>query len=158
MSEPRSEPPNRPTNTPSQQASSQPYVIVEGAGTLFAIQQGAVREVVPARMLTRLPGAPAAVRGLLNVRGALVTVVDLATRFGRGAVVDDEPSVVIVVTESRVLGLLVDDVIDVQAYSADDFIPSGLEPADPALTGMGHFVGRIVLSVDLQELARQTFA
>lgn len=158
MSDPRSQSPNQPSGQPSQHGASQPYVIVEGAGTLFAIQQGAVREVVPARMLTRLPGAPAAVRGLLNVRGALVTVVDLATRFGRGAAVDDEPSVVIVVTESRVLGLLVDDVIDVQAYSADDFIPSGLEPADPALTGMGHFVGRIVLSVDLQELARQTFA
>lgn len=140
------------------EVASRPYVIVEGAGTLFAIEQGAVREVVPARALTRLPGAPAAVRGLLNVRGTLVTVVDLATRFGRGTSMEEAPSVVIVVTESRTLGLLVDDVIDVQAYSADDFIATGLEPADPALAGMGHFVGRIVLSVDLQELARQTFA
>ncbi|MCC6928532.1 MAG: purine-binding chemotaxis protein CheW [Gemmatimonadaceae bacterium] len=140
------------------QGASQPHVIVEGAGTLFAIEQGAVREVVPARALTRLPGASAAVRGLLNVRGTLVTVVDLATRFARGTSAGEELSVVIVVTQSRTLGLLVNDVIDVQAYSADDFVPTGLEPPDPALRGMGHFDGRIVLSVDLQELARQTFA
>ncbi|HNV74784.1 MAG: purine-binding chemotaxis protein CheW [Gemmatimonadetes bacterium] len=137
---------------------SQSYVIVEGAGALFAVPQAQVREIVPARQITRLPGAPASVRGLLNVRGTLVTVVDLATRFGRGKSVGDDPSVVIAVTESRTLGLLVDDVLDVQAYSAADFVAATVEPADKSLVGMGHFGDRIVLAVDLQELARQTLA
>ena len=87
-----------------------------------------------------------------------MTVIDLATRFGRGGASDAEASVVITVTESRTLGLLVDDVIDVQAYSAEDFVAASVDPPDRALVGMGHFDGRIVLSVDLQELSRQTFA
>lgn len=137
---------------------SRPFVIVESAKVLYALDQSMVREIVPARHITRLPGAPAAVRGILNVRGTLITVVDLASRFGRGRAEADELSVVIAVTESRTLGLLVDDVLDVQAYSADDLVPATGEPMERALMGMGHFGDRVVLAVDLQELAKQTLA
>lgn len=137
---------------------SRPFVIVESAKVLYALDQALVREIVPARHITRLPGAPAAVRGILNVRGTLITVVDLASRFGRGRAEADELSVVIAVTESRTLGLLVDDVLDVQAYSADELVPANVEPVERALMGMGHFGDRVVLAVDLQELAKQTLA
>lgn len=137
---------------------SRPFVIVESATLLYALDQAMVREIVPARHITRLPGAPAAVRGILNVRGTLITVVDLAARFGRGRAEADERSVVIAVTESRTLGLLVDDVVDVQAYSADDLVPVTGEVTERALMGMGHFGDRVVLAVDLQELAKQTLA
>lgn len=137
---------------------SRPFVIVESAKVLYALDQSLVREIVPARHITRLPGAPPAVRGILNVRGTLVTVVDLASRFGRGRAAAEELSVVIAVTESRTLGLLVDDVLDVQAYSADELVSAGAEPVERALMGMGHFGDRVVLAVDLQELAKQTLA
>lgn len=137
---------------------SRPFVIVESARVLYALDQAMVREIVPARHITRLPGAPPAVRGILNVRGTLITVVDLASRFGRGRAEADELSVVIAVTESRTLGLLVDDVLDVQAYSADELVPANVEPVERALMGMGHFGDRVVLAVDLQELAKQTLA
>jgi purine-binding chemotaxis protein CheW len=137
---------------------SRTFLIVEGGGALFAVDQAVVREIVPARHITRLPGAPAAVRGLLNVRGTLVTIVDLATRFGRGRADSPEPSVVIAVTPARTLGLLVDDVHDVQLFGPDDLVPVPADPADPAVAGLGHFGDRVVLAVELQELARQTFA
>jgi purine-binding chemotaxis protein CheW len=132
--------------------------VVEGSGTLFAVEQSLVREIVPARQITRLPGAPPAVRGLLNVRGTLVTVVDLATRFGRGRALADDASVVIAVTASRTLGLLVDDVHDVQEFDRDDLVVPPTDPPDLAVAGLGHFGERVVLAVELQELARQTFA
>jgi purine-binding chemotaxis protein CheW len=137
---------------------SRTFLIVEGGGTLFGVDQALVREIVPARQITRLPGAPAAVRGLLNVRGTLVTIVDLATRFGRGRAESEEPSVVIAVTTARTLGLLVDDVHDVQLFGPDDLLPTLLDPPDPAVAGLGHFGDRVVLAVELEELARQTFA
>jgi len=137
---------------------SRAFLVVEGSGTLFALEQSLVREIVPARQITRLPGAPPAVRGLLNVRGTLVTVVDLATRFGQGRSAADDASVVIAVTSSRTLGLLVDDVHDVQDFERDDLVVPPTDPPDPAVAGLGHFGERVVLAVELQELARQTFA
>lgn len=134
------------------------FLVVEGSGTLFALEQSLVREIVPARHITRLPGAPPAVRGLLNVRGTLVTVVDLATRFAQGRSVAEDASVVIAVTPSRTLGLLVDDVHDVQDYAREDLVVPPTDPPDPAVAGLGHFGERVVLAVELQELARQTFA
>lgn len=137
---------------------SRAFLVVEGSGTLFALEQSLVREIVPARQITRLPGAPPAVRGLLNVRGTLVTVVDLATRFGQGRSAADDASVVIAVTSSRTLGLLVDDVHDVQDFERDDLVVPPTDRPDPAVAGLGHFGERVVLAVELQELARQTFA
>lgn len=134
------------------------YLVVEGGDTLFALARDTVREVVPARTFTRLPGAPAAVRGLLNVRGSLVTVVDIAERFEHGRVTKEDASVVIGVTNGRTLGLLVDDVHEVTEFADGDFVPPDAESTDSAVMGLGHFGGRIVLAVDLQELARQTLA
>ena len=137
---------------------SRPFLIVEAGGTLFGLEQALIREIVPARMITRLPGAPAAVRGLLNVRGTLVTVVDLAVRFGAGRTANDDASVVVAASQSRSLGLLVDEVHDVQSFADDALLPSPAELADLAIAGLGHFGERIVLAVELHELARQTLA
>ena len=48
-----------------------------------------MREIVPIRHATRLPGAPSYVRGLINLRGAIVTVIDLATRLAGSAAVPE---------------------------------------------------------------------
>jgi purine-binding chemotaxis protein CheW len=58
-----------------------------------------VREIVRGRPLARLPGAPAWVRGIMNLRGTLITVVDLSARLG--ASVGGPPRVVIVVEGAR---------------------------------------------------------
>ncbi len=136
----------------------EPFVIVEGGATCFGVPQRLVREIVPARRLTRLPGAPAPVRGLLNVRGAMVTVLDLAAHFGVGESVEPDAPVVITVTGTRTLGLLVDDVLDVVPLAEGALLPAA--PADRArgTSGLGHFGDRIVLAVDLQELARLVLA
>lgn len=137
-----------------------PFLIVEGGGTLFALEQSLVREIVPFNALTRLPGAPPYVSGLANVRGTLVTVVNLSRRFG-GAPIDatnDQGSIVIAVTGERLLGLLVDDVHEVAPMSPDELLRHTADPPDQAVAGLGHFGERIVLAVDLQELVRQTLA
>ncbi|MBM4193440.1 MAG: hypothetical protein FJ202_03545 [Gemmatimonadetes bacterium] len=53
-----------------------------GRDVSCACDLDAVREVVRGRPMARLPGAPAAVRGIVNLRGTLLTVVDLSVRFG----------------------------------------------------------------------------
>ena len=58
------------------------YLVVEVGGQRIAWDLTCIREIVTARAVTRLPGTPEWVLGLLNLRGTVLTVVDLATRLG----------------------------------------------------------------------------
>ena len=51
------------------------------AGKTYGCDIDAVREIIPYRRATRLPGAPSFVQGLINLRGTIVTVLDLGTRL-----------------------------------------------------------------------------
>jgi purine-binding chemotaxis protein CheW len=88
-------------------------LLFRAAGQVFAVEAGEVREILPARPPTRIPGAPEAVKGLVNVRGMLVTVVDAARAIGLGAgTYAESGSVILVERASRPVGLLVDEVLD----------------------------------------------
>lgn len=137
---------------------SRALLVVEGGSSLFGVDAPLVREIVSARALTRLPGAPPYVRGLLNVRGTLVTVVDLAHLMAVGTVTVPEPSVVILVTEGRSLGVLVDDVHEVQEFPEDELLPPPAGDAGHLVRSLGHFGSRVVLDVDVRELVRLTLA
>lgn len=89
----------------------------------FACALRAVREIVPERPVTRLPGAPAAVRGLMNLRGTMVTVLDLAARLGETAARQDDGMFVLVEAGPRVVGVRVDEVQDVRPVREDAFEP-----------------------------------
>lgn len=100
------------------------------AGRVYACDVAAVREVVPldARArLTRLPGAPASVVGLLNVRGKIVTVVDAGALLHgallHGARLDGDGThamALIVDCGARGVGLAVERVADVRSLRADE--------------------------------------
>jgi purine-binding chemotaxis protein CheW len=79
---------------------------------VFAVEAGAVREILAASPPTRVPGAAEAVRGLVNVRGTLVTVVDAAAAVGLPAGSHGGGSVILVERGSRPVGLQVDEVLD----------------------------------------------
>jgi purine-binding chemotaxis protein CheW len=135
-------------------------LLLDGGAARYGLAAEHVREIVPARALTRLPGAPSWVRGLLNVRGTLLTVIDLTARLEGRAATAPDPSVVIVEAGDRPLGLLVDDVGEVEELPEE-----GITPA-PATSGeaialvaeLGHFGDRIVCLVDVQQLVRLTLA
>ena len=75
-----------------------------------AVEVRAVREVLPAQPATRVPGAPPAVTGLVNVRGALVPLVD--GRQALGAEAREGGSIILLEVAERTVGLLVDEVVD----------------------------------------------
>ncbi len=109
-------------------------------GRVFAVDAGAVREILPATPPTRIPGSPAAVRGLVNVRGTLVTVVDVGVALGveavRGEPADGEEgsagkTLVLVERSSRAIGLIVDDVLDLVTVDDDALTAGGAVPGVP---------------------------
>lgn len=85
----------------------------------LAVPMHAAREVVPERALTRLPGAPPWVAGLLNLRGRVVTVIDLAVQRGGAA---SRGPVVVVESDGRRFGLRVAKVLGVQALDGREVV------------------------------------
>lgn len=82
-------------------------------GRRFACALVAVREIVPFGRVTRLPGAPPAVAGVCNVRGQVITVLDLGVRLADGPVDRVEGAVLLLEHGGKVLGAGVDDLRDV---------------------------------------------
>ncbi len=91
-------------------------------GQVLAVEADAVREILPALPATRIPGAPRAVRGLVNVRGTLVPVVDAAVAAGLGTEGEGEGkgggTVILVERNGRAVGLEVEEVLDLVSVSA----------------------------------------
>src|SRR5438132_7996946 len=80
-------------------------------GMLFGVEVKKVQEVIRYQPITRVPLAAPAVRGLINLRGQIVTALDLRQRLElRPRPADKLPTNVVVQTADGVLSLLVDDI------------------------------------------------
>jgi purine-binding chemotaxis protein CheW len=83
-------------------------------GLFFAVEVEKVQEVIRYQEMTRVPLAPPVVRGLINLRGHIVTAVDLRRRLGlRERAADQLPMNVVVRSEDGAVSLLVDEIGDV---------------------------------------------
>ena len=130
----------------------------------YAISILRVREIIEYETVTRVPNMPASIRGVINLRGAVVPVVDLALRFGlRDIQVTKRTCVIIVEVEAGsdrlVMGLMADSVSQVI-----DLPPADIE-APPAfgtrvrvdfLKGLGKIGKKFVLILDLDRALSNT--
>ena len=90
----------------------------------YGVQITAVREIKGWSQITHLPKQPEYVRGVLNLRGIMVPIIDLRCRFGEGLTEATPLHIVIVVqVESRIVGLLADRVSDIISFE-----PSQIQP------------------------------
>src|SRR4051794_10190615 len=81
------------------------------AGLLLGVEVLQVQEVIRYQEMTRVPLAPAEVRGLINLRGQIVTAIDLRRRLGLPDRAEHEqPMNVVVRTSDGVISLLVDEI------------------------------------------------
>jgi purine-binding chemotaxis protein CheW len=98
----------------------------------------AVREIVRAVAITRLPGAPAIVEGVIDVRGTLTPVLDLRARFGvPPRAPDPSEQMVLVATGTRTVACRVDRTLSIAELDADAVAePDGLAAASRAAAGV----------------------
>jgi len=93
-------------------------------GLFFGVEVEKVQEVIRHQEQTPVPLAPAVVGGLINLRGQIVTAVDLRRRLELSERTKDEKSMNVVVrTEDGVVSLLVDEIGDVVEVDAQGFEP-----------------------------------
>ncbi len=122
----------------------------------YGIDIMAVREIKGWSATTAIPQSPGWIRGVINLRGVIVPILDLRARFGQAPT---EPTpmhvVVIIQTGTRTAGLLVDAVSDIVAVAPGDIRPVpeiGAEGAERLLSGLVPLERGMVALVSLDEL------
>ena len=132
------------------------------AGT-YGIELDAVREIIPYRGATRLPGAPPHVAGLVNVRGALVTVIDLGALLEGSPSARERSSVMLVEHGAKVVGTAVDEVLDVRRVVDVEIDDNGTDMAvDAAVRAIGRLGGGkdggVITLLDIHDVISRVLA
>jgi purine-binding chemotaxis protein CheW len=124
-------------------------------GDLYGVEVEHVQEVLKSQGLTRVPLAPPAVAGLINLRGQVVTAIELRERLGRPPRPEGTDAVVIVVRlHGEAVSLLVDSIADVVDVDASDFEtpPDTLDgQARELIRGAYKLDGQLLLALDVQK-------
>jgi purine-binding chemotaxis protein CheW len=147
-------------NQPQPAISSQ-YLSFILAGEEYALNILQVKEILEYTPVTRIPGAPRWVRGVFNLRGSVVPVVDLAVKLGLGPSTPTRWSCIVVAEvrlgeERLVLGLLSDSIGQVMELGPGEVAPPpafGMPVAADCLVGLGHSADKkFVLLLDIDRV------
>ncbi|MCL4747192.1 MAG: chemotaxis protein CheW [Burkholderiaceae bacterium] len=115
-----------------------------------------VQEIRGYEQPTRIANAPPFVKGIVNLRGVIVPIVDLRIRFGLGTAQYDAFTVVIVLNVAgRVVGVVVDSVSDVLELAADQVRDAPLISAvvdNGYIVGLGTVGERLLILLDIERL------
>ena len=139
-------------------AGSGQYLTFTLDDNLFAMDITAVREVIQMVEMTSVPLMPGFVRGVINLRGAVVPVIDLQERIGRGAGRIGKRTCIVILEVGRqvngmprAIGMMVDAVSEVLEIAAADIEPTPvLDPARQRelLAGVAKVAGHFVVLLD----------
>jgi purine-binding chemotaxis protein CheW len=135
------------------------YLTFALCGEDYGIEILQVQEIKCLSRITPIPNTPPHVRGVLNLRGTVVPVVDLRAKFGLGEIEYNRFTVIIVVNVGRrVMGLVVDAVSDVLNLGKDDVQPPpelGGVLDFSFVTGMARAGDRLITLLDIERLLGQ---
>jgi purine-binding chemotaxis protein CheW len=122
----------------------------------FGIPIEQVREVIRVGEITRVPQARPHVRGVTNLRGRVLAVVEIRTRMGLPAAeITSQSRVVVVGVHDRILGILVDRVSQVVKVPAETVAPAPeevLSPGTDYITGVARWNSRLIMLLDLEKV------
>lgn len=143
-----------PTGEPQQ------YLTFMLAGETYAMAILGIKEIIEYRGLTEVPMMPPAVRGVINLRGAVVPVMDLQARFGRPASEVTKRSCIVIVEvesghERHVMGAVVDAVNEVIEIPPTEIEPApsfGARIRSDFIQGMGKVRGKFVILLAAEQV------
>jgi purine-binding chemotaxis protein CheW len=141
---------------PAAQSPSTQYLTFSLGSELFALDIRGVREIIQYGTLTTVPLMPRFLCGVINLRGAVVPVIDLQVRFGRAPAAVGKKTCIVIFDgvkngERTELGLMVDavsEVVDIEPGQIDPPPSFGAPVARDFIRGMGRLRERLVILVD----------
>lgn len=133
------------------------YLTFSLGGEMFAVETLSVKEIIEFGHVTAVPMMPPSIRGVINLRGAVVPVIDLKARFGGEATATTRRTCIVIIElgaadEHQVIGILVDAVSEVLEINGSDIEPPpafGARIRADFISGMGKVAGRFVILLDM---------
>ena len=136
------------------------YLTFQVADERYAIGILDVKEIIEVGRMTRVPMTPDHIRGVINLRGAVVPVVDLSARLGKGrSALTKRTSIVLVEVEAKgerqSVGMLVDEVNEILEITADHLQPApefGTEIRTDFIQAMGRVDETFMILLDVNHV------
>jgi len=128
----------------------------------YGVPIASLHEIVRVPEITAVPDAPDYMEGVINLRGKIVSVVDLRKRFGKPAATIHRRSRILVVEHrGKLAGMIVDAASEVLKISESEIEPAPammLEGGLDCVTGLGKYKGRLIILLDVGKVLdfRQT--
>ena len=127
---------------------------------VFAFDISKVREVLEYSTVTKVPQTPEMMKGVINLRGSVVPVIDMRTKFGMGETEKTVNTVIIIIEidldrESTMIGALVDSVNEVMDLDTDHIEPPpkiGTKLNTEFIRGMGKQGDQFVIILDIEKI------
>ena len=143
-----------------QAETDQQYLTFVLGGEMFAIEILDIREIIEYGALTTVPMMPAFIRGVINLRGSVVPVIDLSVRFGRPPVEVTRRTCIVIIEiadaeQRQDIGIVVDSVSEVLEIPADRIEPPpafGAKIRTDFMQGMGKVNERFVILLDVRNV------
>jgi purine-binding chemotaxis protein CheW len=122
----------------------------------YGVPIRSVHEIVRVPEITAVPDAPEHVEGVINLRGKIVSVIDLRKRLGEAKTAPSRQNRILVTEyQGRLAGLIVDSASEVLKLSSEQVEPPPSmfqEGALQCVTGMGKYQGRLIILLDIGKL------
>jgi purine-binding chemotaxis protein CheW len=124
----------------------------------FGADIGLVREITRITDITHIPEVPSFIQGVINLRGQIIAVIDLAKQFGLSSreTLPQSARIVVVEVHGQTLGILVDEVPGVLKIPRENIVPAP-EPIRVKLdkdyiSGVGKLENRLIILLDLEKV------
>jgi purine-binding chemotaxis protein CheW len=148
------------TASPTDAVEQMQYLTFQLAGEEYAIGILRVREIIEYDVVTTVPTAPPHIRGVINLRGSVVPVVDLAVKFGLPATTVTKRTCIVIVEaeldgDRTVMGVIADAVSQVVDLPPGDIEPPpsfGTRVRVEHLVGLGRMGRKFALILDIDRL------
>ncbi|HEY4211938.1 MAG TPA: chemotaxis protein CheW [Steroidobacteraceae bacterium] len=139
---------------------TQQYLTFMVGGEVFAMGILAIKEIIEYADLTPVPMMPDYLRGVINLRGSVVPVVDLALRFGKASSAVTKRTCIVIIeygadTERQDIGVVVDAVnavLDIPAHEIEPAPAFGTRLRTDFISGMGKVNGKFVILLNVNHV------
>jgi len=126
------------------------------AGEEYGLEILKVHEIIGVMAITPVPRTPEFVRGVINLRGKIIPIVDLRAKFGMSSTDEtDETCIIVVQARGMQMGIVVDkvsEVLDIASGDIDDAPSFGADVNTDYILGMGKSEGRVRLLLDIDKV------
>lgn len=131
------------------------YLLFLSDGLLFGVPAAAVVEIITGHTVTRLPLVPSYIRGIINLRGQIIPIVDIRCLLGHGDCESD--CMMILQSDDTQVGILVDQVQKMVDIDTSSLLPVPPRSSNELVCGMYSLEeGRTMLAFDCQRLMEHT--